>query len=393
MLTVAAVSGLSIVVRSRDPHFSLNNIMFVTEYDGQNTSPTTNSLNVSISKEQDTCGQLIRISFSDLSLSTSRANHLNCLQPSDYSSPPQPLQGLQGNGTDTVFYSGYPSPSSSLADASSLSQNTVGLGSIDSVSVDASFDAVFPDPTHIFHDPPHPIDYQIQTKPSRFSSSSPPPLSQTELFDIPTTSGESSMTSLAHSFSHATLTSDPNCLNGGVQYEAPLQTSSGQFSDPMSRISLDSISYVDPFVDATPNSSASDILSTSMPNSNFVTDDFVTKETQQPSSADPNRTLTCRFPGCTKSFARKYHRQIHESSHKPKLRLPLACRQPDCTAQFGRPHDRMRHEVAKHGVRPQHICEDCGKFFSTQAKLNIHKCDRLPTQRHRYTGLKSRRRA
>ncbi|TEB33794.1 hypothetical protein FA13DRAFT_112467 [Coprinellus micaceus] len=100
---------------------------------------------------------------------------------------------------------------------------------------------------------------------------------------------------------------------------------------------------------------------------------------------DPKRIYTCRHDGCEKRFARKYHRQVHENSHKPKVRLLLTCREDDCNAKFGRPHDRMRHEVAKHGLRPNFVCKECGKFFGTESKLRGHKCDLMPTQRHRWT--------
>lgn len=110
-----------------------------------------------------------------------------------------------------------------------------------------------------------------------------------------------------------------------------------------------------------------------------------TSSKPQPDQNDPKRIYMCRHEGCEKRFARKYHRQVHENSHKPKVRLLLLCREEGCSAKFGRPHDRMRHEVAKHGLRPNFVCKECGKFFGTQSKLRGHKCDLMPSQRHRWT--------
>ena len=41
MFNVEAVPGVSIVIRSKDPSFTPNNMVFVTEYAGMGSSPTS----------------------------------------------------------------------------------------------------------------------------------------------------------------------------------------------------------------------------------------------------------------------------------------------------------------------------------------------------------------
>ncbi|THU84492.1 hypothetical protein K435DRAFT_971117 [Dendrothele bispora CBS 962.96] len=398
MLTVAATSGLSIMIRSKDPHFSLNDIMFITEYQEQDLYQTTHSLNVSISKERDIGGQFIRISFSNSSHPTSRTlGHVNGLQHSDYSSPVQSFQGFQGSNGEPSVYSSYlssPSPGST----SSQSQTIVGHDDAASAFRQPDSNAAFTmtdNPTEIYSDS---LDlnliHDINTMQTHFTTPAFPlaPPSHTEVFGFSDINGEVLMNYPIAT--HSIQFPDSDNLNSATCALASPAPSS-QYSEPMTDAPVDSISYKDSLIDTITDLSLTSNSSTSVqdpPSDDLTSNDDNTFPEQQPQlSIDPKRTLKCRFAGCTKRFARKYHRQVHENSHKPKLRVPLTCRHPNCTAQFGRPHDRMRHEVAKHGIRPQHICEDCGKFFASQAKLNVHKCDHLPTQRHRYNGSKSGR--
>ncbi|PFH49166.1 hypothetical protein AMATHDRAFT_119084, partial [Amanita thiersii Skay4041] len=88
---------------------------------------------------------------------------------------------------------------------------------------------------------------------------------------------------------------------------------------------------------------------------------------------DPKRRLPCLILGCYRRFTNQYTLRVHMDAHKPKIKVPFPCRQ-GCSESFSRQHDRLRHEVSKHGKICEFLCNECGRFFSTDKTLANHKC-------------------
>lgn len=85
------------------------------------------------------------------------------------------------------------------------------------------------------------------------------------------------------------------------------------------------------------------------------------------------RRFPCVIIGCERRFTSQYTLKVHMEAHKPKPRSSFPCTL-GCSERFSRQHDRLRHEVAKHGKICEFLCDDCGRFFSTQKTLGNHKC-------------------
>ncbi|KAF9554240.1 hypothetical protein CPC08DRAFT_713079 [Agrocybe pediades] len=85
------------------------------------------------------------------------------------------------------------------------------------------------------------------------------------------------------------------------------------------------------------------------------------------------RRFPCVIIGCERRFTSQYTLKVHMEAHKPKPRSSFPCTL-GCSERFSRQHDRLRHEVAKHGKVCEFLCDDCGRFFSTQKTLGNHKC-------------------
>ncbi|KAH8827634.1 hypothetical protein DL96DRAFT_1106635 [Flagelloscypha sp. PMI_526] len=79
--------------------------------------------------------------------------------------------------------------------------------------------------------------------------------------------------------------------------------------------------------------------------------------------------LSCREPGCDKTFKREYTRKRHEACHGVEIK----CTFSDCSVKFKRKHDRMRHEYLRHGTA-SNLCYQCRKTFMTKKNLKNHKC-------------------
>lgn len=130
-------------------------------------------------------------------------------------------------------------------------------------------------------------------------------------------------------------------------------------------------------------SSASDIssCSSSSPYSQFVqlTPTAANSRAHSPANSDSSsgqtsrRRFPCLLPDCGRRFTSQYTLKVHMEAHKPKPRVSFPCTL-GCSERFSRQHDRLRHEVAKHNKVCEFLCNECGRFFSTQKTLGNHKC-------------------
>lgn len=87
---------------------------------------------------------------------------------------------------------------------------------------------------------------------------------------------------------------------------------------------------------------------------------------------NPRRPFFCSQPGCSRRCTSQYTLSLHLKSHEPKIKTTYLC--TGCSETFSRQHDRLRHEVAKHGKICEYLCDQCGRFFSSQRTLGNHKC-------------------
>lgn len=99
---------------------------------------------------------------------------------------------------------------------------------------------------------------------------------------------------------------------------------------------------------------------------------------------DQRRRFRCLQPGCDRRFTSQYTLKVHMDAHKAKPRVPLPCTL-GCSERFSRRHDRLRHEVTQHGKICEFVCDECGRFFSSQKTLGNHKC---PTARGKTRWVK-----
>lgn len=93
---------------------------------------------------------------------------------------------------------------------------------------------------------------------------------------------------------------------------------------------------------------------------------------------EKRRHFRCNDPDCDREFTSLYTLRLHMESHKSKERASFQCTM-GCTSMFSRRHDRLRHEVTQHGRVCEWTCPRCGRFFSTQQTLMIHKCPSAST--------------
>ncbi|ORX94394.1 hypothetical protein K493DRAFT_148351, partial [Basidiobolus meristosporus CBS 931.73] len=79
----------------------------------------------------------------------------------------------------------------------------------------------------------------------------------------------------------------------------------------------------------------------------------------------------CIYPGCMKSFARKYNLNVHTRTHYPELARPFKC--PECSKAFGRKHDLRRHLATVHQTTTLYRCSECSKPFARRDSLVKHE--------------------
>lgn len=88
------------------------------------------------------------------------------------------------------------------------------------------------------------------------------------------------------------------------------------------------------------------------------------------SSEAVETTHICPFPGCGKSFFRKFNRDTHALIHNPYRPRSFKC--GDCDMTFIRQHDLARHQVV-HDKSRSYECTVCIKKFSRSDALARHQ--------------------
>ncbi|CAI4962322.1 ANM_HP_G0089360.mRNA.1.CDS.1 [Saccharomyces cerevisiae] len=82
----------------------------------------------------------------------------------------------------------------------------------------------------------------------------------------------------------------------------------------------------------------------------------------------PDKTFECLFPGCTKTFKRRYNIRSHIQTHLEDR--PYSCDHPGCDKAFVRNHDLIRHK--KSHQEKAYACP-CGKKFNREDALVVHR--------------------
>ncbi|EGO03082.1 hypothetical protein SERLA73DRAFT_176602 [Serpula lacrymans var. lacrymans S7.3] len=130
-----------------------------------------------------------------------------------------------------------------------------------------------------------------------------------------------------------------------------------------------------------PSSSSSSISRATSPNAPSPSDPSLSEtspSTEGSSSRQARRKrFLCLEPNCKRLFTSEYTRRVHMIAHNSKPKKALMCtmrEETGCKEMFSRAHDRLRHEVAMHGKECEWVCQKCGRFFSSDRMLRIHKC-------------------
>ncbi|QHS72356.1 DNA-binding transcription factor SWI5 [Saccharomyces paradoxus] len=82
----------------------------------------------------------------------------------------------------------------------------------------------------------------------------------------------------------------------------------------------------------------------------------------------PDKTFECLYPGCAKTFKRRYNIRSHIQTHLEDR--PYSCDHPGCDKAFVRNHDLIRHK--KSHQEKAYACP-CGKKFNREDALVVHR--------------------
>lgn len=63
-----------------------------------------------------------------------------------------------------------------------------------------------------------------------------------------------------------------------------------------------------------------------------------------PGGTPPARPFPCPFPGCTESFGRRDHLDVHARVHRPESDRPYVCGKAGCEKRFWTSQHKRRHE-------------------------------------------------
>ncbi|TFK46754.1 hypothetical protein OE88DRAFT_1739098 [Heliocybe sulcata] len=159
---------------------------------------------------------------------------------------------------------------------------------------------------------------------------------------------------------NSVLASPISCLSSSSSYASSLADISDQVLSPASTVSS---RFSPPRAD--------DIASFNCPP---PSPEGPSGETTQMGKTQRIRRHPCLHPGCTRKFTSEYTRRVHMEAHKPKVRKCVPCTIDGCKEVFSRRHDRLRHEVSQHGKVCEWLCKECSRFFSSQRRLENHKC-------------------
>lgn len=83
------------------------------------------------------------------------------------------------------------------------------------------------------------------------------------------------------------------------------------------------------------------------------------------------KPLVCSVPGCGKRFAHTSNLRVHERGHYGDK--PFACTHPGCNRSFRHPSSRDDHYSTVHFGLRRHVCDHCGRDFTSAGNLNRHK--------------------
>lgn len=96
----------------------------------------------------------------------------------------------------------------------------------------------------------------------------------------------------------------------------------------------------------------------------------------------PDKTFECLYPGCTKTFKRRYNVRSHIQTHLEDR--PYACDFPDCKKAFVRNHDLIRH---KKSHQEKKLSCPCGKKFNREDALIVHRSRMICSGGKRYENV------
>ncbi|CAI4055483.1 hypothetical protein N7582_000348 [Saccharomyces uvarum] len=96
----------------------------------------------------------------------------------------------------------------------------------------------------------------------------------------------------------------------------------------------------------------------------------------------PDKSFECLYPGCAKTFKRRYNIRSHIQTHLEDR--PYSCDNPGCDKAFVRNHDLIRHK--KSHQEKAYACP-CGKKFNREDALVVHRSRMICTGGKKYENV------